>query len=325
MYYSLLAVAIGLGLDLLFGDPQVSFHPIRMIGHLISITEKAARKLFPKTDRGEFAAGIFLVIVVVLVTTGIPTALLIIAWKINLYLYIILQSFMCYLLLAVKSLKTESMKVFKELKKGDIEGARFAVSMIVGRDTQSLSEAGVTRAAVETVAENTSDGILAPLFYMIIGGAGLGFFYKAINTMDSMVGYKNEKYLYLGRVAAKLDDVLNYIPARLAGLLMILGSFFLKMNAKNAWKIFRRDRYNHASPNSAHTESVAAGALEIELAGDTCYFGKVHKKKTIGDGLREIEAEDIVRVNRLLYITSLLGLIVFGGLKALILVLLEII
>jgi adenosylcobinamide-phosphate synthase len=318
MYYTLIAVCIGLILDLIIGDPQVSFHPVRLIGKLISSAEKILRKIFSKSNTGEFIAGIVLVIIVTLITTAIPCLILIFAYKFNIYLYIIIESLLCYLLFAVKSLKTESMKVYKKLNEGNIEAARYEVSMIVGRDTQSLTDKGITKAAVETVAENTSDGIIAPLFFMIIGGPALGFFYKAINTMDSMVGYKNDKYLYFGRFAAKFDDVVNYIPARLSALLMILGSYILKLDSKNAWKIFCRDRFNHASPNSAQTEAVAAGALDVQLAGNAYYFGQLIEKKTIGDDIREIEYNDIVVINRLLYVTTFLGLIIFSGLKLLI-------
>jgi adenosylcobinamide-phosphate synthase len=231
----------------------------------------------------------------------------------------VLEGFICYQLLATKSLKYESMKVYKELKNNDLEGARNKVSMIVGRDTKALTEEGITKATVETIAENTSDGIIAPMIYMIIGGAPLGLFYKAVNTMDSMVGYKNDKYFYFGRASAKLDDVLNYIPARISAYLMIVASFILKMNGKNAYKIYKRDRYNHASPNSAHTEAVCAGALEVQLAGDAYYFGKLYKKKTIGDALRPIEYDDIRRANLLLYVTSIIGIILFSVMKSIIL------
>jgi adenosylcobinamide-phosphate synthase len=222
---------------------------------------------------------------------------------------------MCYLLLATKSLKIESMKVYQALSKGKLEEGRQAVSMIVGRDTTNLTESGIIKAAVETVAENTSDGCIAPILFMIIAGAGGGFFYKAINTMDSMIGYKNEKYINFGKFAARLDDILNYIPARISAYLMIGSTFFLKLNTKNAWKIYRRDRYKHASPNSAHTESVVAGALEVQLAGDAYYFGKLYQKKTIGVDIRNIECEDIKRANLLLYQTAVLGFVLFELIK----------
>ena len=199
-------------------------------------------------------------------------------------------------------------KVYKALKKDDLEGARYAVSMIVGRDTQVLDATGVAKAAVETVAENTSDGVIAPLIYLAIGGPILGFMYKAINTMDSMVGYKNDKYMYFGRCAAKLDDVVNYIPARISALLMIAVSFLpgKAYDGKGAWRIWRRDRRKHASPNSAQTEAVCAGSLGVQLAGDASYFGKIVKKPTIGDAHRPVEYEDIKRANGLLYRTAIL-------------------
>ena len=205
--------------------------------------------------------------------------------------------------------------MYDRLKEHDLPGARYAVSMIVGRDTKNLSEQGVTKAAVETVAENTSDGVIAPLFYLMIGGAPLGFFYKAVNTMDSMVGYKNDKYLYFGRFAAKMDDLFNYIPARLSAFFMILSAFCLGMDGKGALRIYLRDRRKHASPNSAQTEAVCAGALGVQLAGDAYYFGKLYHKETIGDPVREIEAEDIVRAGRLMDGTAVLTLIVLGLLR----------
>ena len=222
---------------------------------------------------------------------------------------------MCYQILATKSLKVESMKVYDELAKNDLPSARKAVSMIVGRDTKDLTFSGVAKAAVETVAENTSDGIIAPMIFIAIGGAPMGFFYKAINTMDSMVGYKNEKYMNFGRFAAKLDDVVNYLPARISAYQMILSSFFLRYDYKNAFKIYKRDRYNHASPNSAQTESVCAGALDIQLAGNAYYFGKLYEKPTIGDNIREINYDDIKKANRLLYCTSFISIVIISIIK----------
>ena len=222
----------------------------------------------------------------------------------------------CYFFYAVKDLKTESMRVYDALKGGSLKEARTAVSMIVGRDTQRLSEAGVVRAAVETVAENTSDGIIAPLFYAVIGGPVLAWVYKAVNTMDSMVGYKNDRYRYFGTAAARLDDVLNYIPARISAWLMILGAKLCGMDAAGARRIYRRDRYKHSSPNSAHTEAVMAGALGIQLAGDAWYFGKLHKKDFLGDKCREVEIEDIPRSHRLMLATCLLALLLFGLARA---------
>lgn len=303
---SMIALAIGFTLDLIFGDPHWMPHSICLIGNMISAGEKRIRSVFPKTDRGELIGGILLVILIVAVSTLVPLTILWVAGKIHIALRIGIEALMCYQILSVKSLKTESMKVYRELVKEDLAGARYMVSMIVGRDTANLNFEQITKATVETVAENTSDGTVAPLLFMAIGGAPLGFFYKAINTMDSMIGYKNDKYLYFGRYAAKLDDVVNYIPARISAFLMILASAFLKLDYRNAWRIFKRDRYNHTSPNSAQTESVCAGALGIQLAGDAYYFGKLYPKKTIGDALRPIAYDDIRQANRLLYGTAYL-------------------
>ena len=204
------------------------------------------------------------------------------------------------------------MKVYRELTEGSLLGARKAVSMIVGRDTEELTRTGVIKAAVETVAENTSDGVVAPLFYMTLGGVPLMFLYKAINTMDSMVGYKNEQYLNFGRYPAKLDDLANYIPARLSAWFMIAACIFTGNDVPAARRIYRRDKRNHKSPNAAHTEAVTAGALHIQLAGNAWYFGKLYEKPTIGDDLRHPEPEDIKRANGLMYGCSLLAAAVFG-------------
>jgi len=303
---SMIALAIGFALDLIFGDPHWMPHPICLIGNMISRGEKTIRKVLPKTSQGELVGGILLVILVVTISTAVPFAVLWAAGKIHILLQIGVEAVMCYQILSVKSLKTESMKVYQKLILDDLPGARKMVGMIVGRDVQNLDMEQITKAAVETVAENTSDGTVAPLLFMALGGAPLGFFYKAINTMDSMIGYKNDSYFYFGKFAAKLDDIVNYIPARISAYLMILASCFLKLDYRNAWRIFKRDRYNHASPNSAQTESVCAGALDIQLAGDAYYFGKLYQKKSIGDPLRPITYEDISLANRLLYGTAYL-------------------
>ena len=309
---TLYAILVGFIMDLLIGDPHWMYHPVRLIGKLITFLELLLRKIFPKTKDGEQKAGFVLVVLVCGISMFTVWGLIKLAYDLNFWCGFLLEVIMCYQLFAVRSLKDESMKVYKELVKSDLEASRKAVSMIVGRDTQSLTVEGVTKAAVETIAENTSDGTLAPMLYMFIGGPVLGWFYKAVNTMDSMVGYKNEKYIHFGRYAAKFDDVMNYIPARLCGLLMIFASYILKMDWKNAKKIFLRDRFNHASPNSAQTEAVMAGALRIQLAGDAWYFGKRYEKPTIGDALRPVEIEDIPRANRLLYATAIVSFIIFG-------------
>ena len=304
MKYHMIAFFTGFLLDLVLGDPYWMPHPVRLIGALITITEKC---LYNKKDKkNEFRQGILLVFIV-LICTGTTTALLLfLAYYINCYLGMAVETVMTYQMLATKCLKVESMKVYACLKNGNLTDARYAVSMIVGRDTECLDEEGVAKAAIETVAENTSDGVIAPMLYAALGGPFLGYIYKAVNTMDSMIGYKNDSYLYFGRAAAKLDDFVNYIPARISACLMIAASFLggKCFSGKRACYIYRRDRRNHASPNSAQTESVCAGALGIKLAGDASYFGKVVKKPYIGDQIRNIEYEDIRRVNRLMYITA---------------------
>lgn len=302
-------VFLGFILDLLIGDPHVLYHPVRLIGLVIEKTEGMLRRFCREDENKLLAGGVFLVFIVCGATVFSAWGLLAVFRGFSKGASFFLAVVFCWQLLAVKSLRTESMKVYRELKKGDLAGARKAVSMIVGRDTESLMAGQVAKAAVETVAENTSDGVIAPLFYLAVGGPVLGFLYKAVNTMDSMVGYKNDKYLYFGRAAAKLDDLLNYIPARFCAFLMIVSSFLLGMDWKNAVKIFRRDRYNHASPNSAQTEAVCAGALGVMLAGDAYYFGRLYQKKTIGDEIREVEPEDIKRSCRLLYLTSFLAVL----------------
>lgn len=309
--YSMLALAAGFIIDLIIGDPRWLYHPVCIIGKLISFLEKILRKIFPKTEKGELLAGGVEVLLVCILSGGIPFIILYYLYRLSPWAGFALETFWCAQLLAAKSLKEESMKVYDRLKNGTIEEARHAVSMIVGRDTENLTEEGVTKAAVETVAENSSDGVLAPMFYMALGGVWLMFLYKGINTMDSMLGYKNDRYLYFGRCAARLDDVANYIPSRISGWLMVAASAFVKLDGKNAARIYRRDRRNHASPNSAQTEAAMAGALDVQLAGNAFYFGKLYKKPTIGDAQRPVETEDIRRACSLLYATAVLGALIF--------------
>ncbi len=310
-----MAVICGYVLDLLFGDPRWLYHPVRIIGKGISVFERLLRAVFPPNKKGERAAGVCLVVLIAGCSTAIPLGILWAAYHWRVWLGVILESFMCYQLLAARSLRDESYKVYEALQTGDLKQSRYAVSMIVGRDTQNLTQEGVTKAAVETVAENTSDGIIAPLFYMMIGGAVLGFAYKSINTMDSMVGYKNDRYQYFGTAAARLDDLVNFLPARISAWLMIFAAYLTGMDGRNAKKIFLRDRYQHASPNSAQTEAVMAGALDIQLAGDAWYFGKLHKKPFIGDPIREIEIEDIIRSHKLMYGTEFLAVLIFSVIR----------
>lgn len=253
-----------------------------------------------------------MVIIVLTLSFIVPWFILLAVYDINLWLGFVVETIMCYQIFATKCLRDESMKVYYALQKNDIVDARLKLSWIVGRDTKELNAEEVTKGAVETVAENTADGIIAPMFYMFIGGAPLAFLYKGINTMDSMIGYKNDKYMYFGRCAAKLDDLANLVPARITGMIMILASYFLNLNTKGAWKVFWRDRYNHLSPNSAMTESVTAGALNIQLGGDHYYFGKLVHKETIGDNIRPVVADDIVATNNLLYMTAVVSLLLFS-------------
>ena len=309
---------IGMILDWIFGDPVWLYHPVRIIGKWIAFLEKIFRKLAGDQEGNEkklLIAGGILWILVILASAAVPMGILYLAEKFSPCAAFVLECFWCYQLLAARSLGKESKKVYKKLIQDDLPGARLAVSMIVGRDTENLTVEGVTKAAVETVAENTNDGVIAPLIYMLIGGPILGFVYKAVNTMDSMLGYKNEKYLYFGRVAAKMDDVAGFIPARISALLMILASCLLGMDGKNALWIWKRDRRKHASPNAAQTEAVCAGALQVQLAGDAWYFGVKHEKDTIGDPIRDIEPRDILRSEKLMIGTEVLTFLLFGGIR----------
>lgn len=301
----ILPLIFGYILDLILGDPYNFPHPIRLIGNLITYTEKLLRKLF----KNELLSGILILVIVTGFSVIISMLALKIAYKIHLIVGIIVESIMCYQMLATKCLKDESMKVYQSLKDDNLELSRKNVSMIVGRDTKNLDITGVTKATVETIAENTSDGIIAPMLYMALFGAVGGFFYKSVNTLDSMIGYKNDKYLYFGRASAKTDDVLNYIPSRISAIIVILASAILKLDYKSAFKVWKRDCRNHPSPNSAQTESAYAGALNVQLAGDMYYFGKLYHKQTIGDDIRPIQIEDIKTSNRILYTTSFIGLI----------------
>lgn len=313
------AACIGFLIDFIVGDPQGLWHPVCGIGSLISRMEKKLRKNTEDTPQNLLLAGAALAVIIPCMTVVITAVLLLAAGFIHPYLRFVLICVLDGWILAARSLKTESMKVYRRLKEKDLNGARYAVSMIVGRDTERLTAEGVTRAAVETVAENASDGVIAPLLFLLFFGPVGGFFYKAVNTMDSMVGYKNEKYLYFGRAAAKLDDLVNYIPARLTGLAFAAAACLIPgMSGKNAFKIWRRDRRNHKSPNSAQSESACAGALGVQLAGDAWYFGELYHKPAIGDALRPIEPEDIPRANRLMYVASVLTLVVCAAAVALI-------
>ena len=311
------AVVGGFVLDALFGDPAWLPHPVVFMGRAIARLEGFLRPRLPKTPRGEVLGGTIVAFCLPVGTFLLTSLVCLGAARISPWLGLAVQMFWCAQALAARGLVQESTNVYRELVKPDLPAARRAVSRIVGRDTAALTAEGVTKAAVETVAENASDGVIAPLFYMLLGGAPLALTYKAINTMDSMLGYKNERYLYFGRVPAKLDDAANYIPSRLAGLLWVAAAAFTHNDAKGAWKIWRRDRRRHASPNSAQTESACAGALGVQLAGPAYYFGQYYPKLTIGDALRPIEPEDILRANRMMYVASSFALAWGCALRAL--------
>lgn len=305
----------GLLLDLLFGDPRWMPHPVVAMGKMITGLEKTLRKRFGKAPRGELCAGACLAVFLPVFWFAVPALCL---WGLGLLhplLRFFLHAFWCWQVLALHDLRKESMAVYERLRAGDLPGARRAVSYIVGRETAQLSAEGVTKAAVETVAENTSDGVVAPLLFLAIGGAPLGLAYKAINTMDSMIGYKTPRYLFFGRAAAKLDDAANFVPARLTALLMILCCAAPGFSMRGAFHVWRRDRFHQPSPNAGQAEAACAGGLGVQLGGPARYFGVAVEKKTIGDALRPITPEEIRRANVLLYGTSLLAAVLFLGLR----------
>ena len=318
MTLNICAIVCGFLLDLLLADPAWMPHPVVYMGKAITALEGFLRSLLPRTPKGELTGGVLLAAALPLGTLIFTGGICFLAAWIHPIFGFFIQTLWCWQALALRGLALESGRVCDELAKGDLPSARRAVGRIVGRDTESLTAVGVAKAAVESVAENFSDGAAAPLFYMLLGGAPLALVYKSINTMDSMVGYKNDKYLWFGRAAAKLDDLANFIPSRLAALLWIAAAVLTGHDGKNAWRVWRRDRRNHASPNSAQTESACAGALGIQLAGPASYFGTVYDKPTIGDPLRPTEPKDILRANRMLYAAGILVLLAGTGLRILV-------
>ncbi len=329
------AMILGFAMDLILGDPHGLIHPVQIIGWFISKIKNGMQKMIygcsydqvretgmKRKEKAELLCGYLLTFVIVVGTYAVVYGILFAAEKIHPVLAFLLETFFIYQILATKSLKKESMKVYYKLKEGDLAGARIEISYLVGRDTMELDESEVAKADVETIAENTADGIIAPLFFIALGGAPLGFAYKAVNTLDSMVAYRNEELIHIGHASAHLDDICNFIPARLAALLMILASAILRFDFKGAVRIFKRDRFNHLSPNSAQTEAVAAGALNIQLGGTHLYFGKPVVKPTIGDDIRPVEYEDIKRTNQLLYVSAVLMLLVGIAITALIYIIL---
>ena len=312
----MLSYTIGLVLDFIIGDPNNPFHPVRIIGALGIKLENITRRIFKNLKISGFVTWLGVILITFLVNLLIVR----LAFNISNIFGIIIEGILLYFCISSKGLKVEGLKVIKVLESGDIEGARKQLSYIVGRDTKVLDEEGIIRAVIETVAENTSDGIIAPLLFGALGGAPLAMTYKAVNTCDSMFGYKNDKYIDFGFVSAKMDDLFNYIPARLTGYLVIFAAFILGLDYKNSYRIYKRDRYNHTSPNSAHPESAVAGALGIRLGGANYYFGKIVEKPTIGDKNKVIEISDLYKTNNILLVVTLLGfsvgliIIVLGGL-----------
>ena len=304
---TVLAVLTGFLLDSLLGDPAGWWHPVCLIGKLISACEKFLHCIFPETKAALTSAGVILWFLVCGISFIIPLWLLWMLAHIHPVLAWIANTIFCYQIFARKCLADAGEEVYIALGRS-LEDGRKAVSMYVGRDTQALDETGVIKATVETIAENTTDGVIAPMIYMLIGGAPLGFLYKAVNTLDSMVGYHNRQYEYFGKFSAKMDDLFNFIPARLAAICMIAGAGLLHFDNQNALRIFRRDRKNHKSPNSAQTESVCAGALHIQLAGDASYFGQKMEKPFIGEPDRPIDRNDIARSEGLMTAASLIML-----------------
>ena len=294
-------------LDFILGDPEWFHHPIRFIGRLIKALEKAIR-FACKSNNQLIFGGALVVLICITVVFFLTFIILQIAKAINPWVYIIVNVLLMYFAIAAKCLKNEGARIRKYLINGDMENARKYLGFIVGRDVDKLEMPEIVRGTVETIAENTSDGVIAPLFYMIIGGAPLAMAYKAINTMDSMIGYKNEKYLYFGKAAAILDDIVNFVPARITGYLMVVGAVALRLDWKSSFKILKRDNKKHSSPNSGYPEAAAAGALGVRLGGSNSYFGVQSQKPFIGERTREFEVEDISRVSRLMYATTILFL-----------------
>lgn len=305
----------GFVLDMLFGDPYWMPHPVKAMGKMISRLERGLRARFPKTEKGELLAGGVLALTMISVWFLLPAAVLRLINRVHPLAALVAETFLAYQVLAARCLQTETAKVAKALETGLTEGQK-AVSMVVGRDTSVLDETGVVKAAVETIAENTSDGEIAPLFYLALGGVPLAMLYKAVNTMDSMIGYKNDRYLFFGRAAARLDDLLNLIPARLTAVFLSLAAPLCGLDGRRAWNIARRDHARSTSPNSGWCEAACAGALGVQLLGPAVYFGKRYDKPVIGDALRPVERQDIARTNRLMLTASALAALVFAAVRA---------
>jgi len=304
----MIQIILGYTMDLFIGDPYWLFHPVRWIGQLILLLEK--RLLKEESGNKQKFKGLLLLIIVSSLSFVIPFYLLRLAFKVHMLLGLFVEAFMIYQIFATKCLDVETKKVYKALKNGDITEARKAISYLVSRDTESMTDEDIIKASIETIAENLGDGVIAPMFFVVIGGAPLGWYYKSVNTLDSMVGYKNDKFNHYGYCSAKWDDVLNYVPARLTAIFILIAGLFLRLNLKNGIKMLKRDKHNHSSPNSAFPESAAAGLLDIQLGGKASYFGEVSMKPTMGDKNKTIHVEDLYKTKQLLYVTSGVGLFI---------------
>jgi adenosylcobinamide-phosphate synthase len=303
-------LAAAFTVDLLFGDPRRLPHPVAGIGRLIAGLE---RLLYDRVLPRHFGGSI-LVILVLTVSGAVAWGVSHLATGLHPLLGAAAAIWLSWTCIAVRELHRQSAAVIDRLTAGDLEGARRALAMIVGRDTADLDEQAILRACIETVAENTSDGIVAPLFYLGLGGPVAGTVFKAASTLDSMVGYRNQRYREFGWAAARLDDLLNWLPARLTTLLLVIASGLLCLDACGAWRVARRDARRHASPNAGWPEAAAAGALGVQLGGPARYFGLWCEKPTFGDGGRDVTAEDYRKMVQIMYATALLALSVACGL-----------
>jgi adenosylcobinamide-phosphate synthase len=304
-----LAVMIGVAfvLDLILGDPKGAPHPVRMLGKAAKALEKLTRAIFDNQKLAGFVSVLILTTTTYTVSWGLIESV----GRVNLQLSFILETLLIYTSLATRSLYDESQPVLVELQQGHEDQARGQLQHIVGRDTQKMNRKQITRATVETISENTIDGVVSPLFYACIGGAPLALTYKCINTLDSMFGYKNEKYLHFGWASARLDDVANWLPARIGGALMVLAATLLGLNGKRAWSTVLCQGQNHLSPNAGIPEAAVAGALGVQLGGAQYYQNRLVEKPTIGKKLKEIEPEDIFKTHQILFASAFLALVVF--------------
>ncbi len=297
-------------IDAIIGDPNGKWHPVVLMGNLIALLERVFYQSMDSNGK-KFAMGGMLVMIVLLISYDVSAVIMHFSYYLPGWGSAIVGALILSFMISPKSLAKAGKEIYALLLLGNIEVARQKVGWIVGRDTDKLSEAEIARATVETIAENTVDGIVAPLFYFAIGGVPLAVLYRAANTMDSMIGYKNEKYLYFGRAAARLDDAMNLIPARLTGLLFIISAWMLGFDARHAFNIMKRDADKHPSPNGGYAEATVAGALHIRLGGVNSYFGKDSFRAYMGDPIQVTGPKHIMECIRMMYTATVLYLIGF--------------